>query len=387
MTSMKSLAPGSFGQLHRNLLQSTIEPLAKQVGARALSDKLTDAVRSAQRNNDAAVDLVADNLAEVRESRKGAIPLKEAWDIDQRLAEDAAVQAAKATGGVLTPESARFLPYALRADYEKITGEKIVDRPGVAVAGVDVKGSGAHVDVSIDFKRALAGVTAKDVVLAVTDHLVVSASRLDGGVADPALPPYWIVISPRENKLGHDTQLKNGNGWRSFTDPTQGHLIATGGDTIELMKGSNATKAFQTVTFQLDAVNDYGTPVKPASTATKAVREAWDHHFDAANGAFDFDKGTKAGTLEQKTLAEVRDLQGIKVLLSAIRDNAGSSVTKLVKDGLLEFVVDNASNSLAVVRRVDGESEHWLSVVDLTKHKWVGTWAVSDDGTKEWNER
>lgn len=386
MTTMKSLPPGSFGQLHRALVQSTVDPVAKGIGAKALSDKLDDAVR-AQKGANKDLALVADNLVDVKETRKGSIPLKEAYDIDARIAEDAAAQAAKSTGGVLTPESARFLPYALRADYERITGEKILDKPGVAVAGVDVKGSGAHVDVTIDFKKALAGVTAKNPVLAITEDLVISASRLDGGVQDPNLPPYWIVISPRENKLGHDTQLKN-NGWRSFTDPTQGHLISAGSpDVIELMKGHNATKPFSTITFHLDAVNDYGTPVKPPSTATKAVREAWDTHFDANNGGFDFDAAAKAGTLEKKTLSEVRDTQGIKVLLSAIRDNTNQSVTKLVKDGLLEFAVDKATNSLAVLRRVDGESEQWLSVVDLTKHKWVGTWSVADDGTKDWNER
>ena len=381
----ENLTPDQFAASHGSLLQDTLGPLAKSLGARALSGKLSDAIREEARTNP-QLAMLTDNLSQVSQSRKGSIPLKEVYQIDQQLVKEAAEQAAKSSGGVLNAESARFLPEELRADFEHLTGQKISDQPGIAVDGVTVKGEGKNVEVRIEFEKALAGVTARDVVLALTDTMTVHASRLDG-VEDPNLPPYWVVISPREGKVPGGTTINSGSGWSSFTNPDQGHLIRAGNTEVNLYPDYNEKTPFQTAAFKLDKVNDYGSVAKEPSAKTEGVRGSWEALCEASGGEFNFEEGLQAGKLEGKTLDEVRDLPGTKVLFKAIRENSGQSISKLAKEGLLEFAVDKESNSLGVLRRVDGESEHWLSVVDLSKGRWVGTWSVGDDGTREWNER
>lgn len=381
----EGLTPDQFAESHSALLQDTLGPLAKSIGARALSGKLTDAIREESRNNP-QLAMLADNLGEVSQSRKGSIPLKEVYQVDQQLVKEAAEQAAKSSGGVLNSESARFLPEELRADFEYLTGQTISDKPGTAVDGIVVKGKGKKVEVNIEFEKALAGATAKEVVLALTDTMTVHASRLDG-VQDPNIPPYWVVISPREGKVPSGTQINSGHGWSSFTNPDSGHLISAGHTDVNLYPDYNEKTPFQTASFTLDKVNDYGTVQKEPSAKTEGVRGSWESLCEASGGEFNFEDGIAAGKLEGKTLAEVRDIPGTKVLFSAIRENSGQSISKLAKEGLLDFAVDKESNSLGVLRRVDGESEHWLSVVDLNKGRWVGTWSVGDDGTREWNER
>lgn len=381
----EGVTPDQFAESHSALLQETLGPLAKSIGARALSGKLTDAIREEARNN-LQLAMLTDNLSDVSESRKGSIPLKEVYQIDQQLVKEAAGQAAKSSGGVLNAESARFLPEQLRADFEHLTGEKISDKPGVAVDGVTVRGEGKKVEVNIEFEKALEGATAKDVVLALTDTMTVHASRLDG-VEDPNIPPYWVVISPREGKVPGGTQINSGSGWSSFTNPDNGHLIRAGHTDVNLYPDYNEKTPFQTAAFNLDKVNDYGTVAKEPSAKTEGVRGSWEALCEASGGEFNFEDGIKAGKLEGKSLDEVRDIPGTKVLFKAIRENSGQSISKLAKEGLLEFALDKESNSLGVLRRVDGESEHWLSVVDVNKGRWVGTWSVGDDGTREWNER
>lgn len=381
----EGLTPDQFAESHSALLQDTLGPLAKSIGARALSGKLTDAIREEARNNP-QLAMLTDNLSDVTESRKGSIPLKEVYQIDQQLVKEAASQAARSSGGLLNADSARFLPEQLRADFEHLAGEKISDQPGVAVAGVTVRGEGKKVEVNIEFEKALEGATAKDVVLALTDTMTVHASRLDG-VEDPNIPPYWVVISPREGKVPSGTQINSGSGWSSFTNPDNGHLIRAGHTDVNLYPDYNEKTPFQTAAFNLDKVNDYGSVAKEPSAKTEGVRGSWEALCEASGGEFNFEDGMKAGKLEGKSLDEVRDISGTKVLFKAIRENSGQSISKLAKEGLLEFAVDKESNSLGVLRRVDGESEHWLSVVDLNKGRWVGTWSVSDDGSREWNER
>lgn len=381
----EGLSADQFAESHSALLQDTLGPLAKNIGARALSGKLTDAIREESRNNP-QLAMLRDNLSEIAESQKGSIPLKEVYQLDQQMVKAAAEQATKTTGGILDAESARFLPQELRADFEHLTGQTISDKPGVAVDGVTVKGEGKQVEINIEFEKALAGATAKDVVLALTDTMTVHASRLDG-VEDPNIPPYWVVISPREGKVPSGTQINSGHGWSSFTNPDNGHLIAPGHTDVRLHEDYNHEAPFQIAGFNLDKVNAYGSVAKEPSAKTEAVRGAWDALCEAGGGEFRFEDGIAAGKLEEKTLAEVREIPGTKVLFSAIRENSGGSISRMVKDGLLEFAVDKESNSLGVLRRVDGESEQWLSVVDLSKGRWVGTWSVSDDGTREWNER
>lgn len=366
-------------------MQDTLGPLAKSIGARALSGKLSDAIREEARNNP-QLAMLTDNLSDVSQSRKGSIPLKEVYQVDQQLVKEAAEQAAKSSGGVLNADSARFLPEELRADFEHLTGQTISDQPGIAVDGITVKGEGKKVEINIEFEKALAGATAKEVVLALTDTITVHASRLDG-VEDPNIPPYWVVISPRQGKVPGGTQINSGNGWSSFSNPDSGHLIRAGHTDVNLYPDYNDKSPFQVASFNLDKVNDYGTVQKEPSAKTEGVRGSWEALCEDSGGEFNFDDGIKAGKLESKSLAEVREIPGTKVLFSAIRENGGGSISRMVKDGLLEFAVDKDSNSLGVLRRVDGESEHWLSVVDLNKGRWVGTWSVGDDGTREWNER
>lgn len=382
----EALTPDQFADSHSTLLQDTLGPLAKNLGARALSNKLKDAIREESRNSP-QLALLRDNLSELSDNHKGSIPLKELYQLDQQMVKAAATQAARSSGGLLTSESARFLPRDLRADYEYLTGETVSDKAGVAVDGVTVQGKGKQVEVNIEFEKALAGATAHEVVLALTDTMTVHASRLDG-VEDPNIPPYWVVISPRQDKVPDRTQINSGHGWSSFTNPENGHLISPGHTDVRLHEGSDREVPFQIAGFNLDKVNAYGSVAKEPSAKTETVRGAWDALCEAGGGEFRFEDGIQSGKLVEKSLDEVREMPGTKVLFSAIRENSGGgSISRMVKNGLLEFAVDKETNSLGVLRRVDGESEHWLSVVDLNKGRWVGTWSVSDDGTREWNER
>jgi hypothetical protein len=370
-----------FASAHTKLLMSTLGPVAKEAGCKALSNKLSDVIREERRNNP-DLAMLSDNLAQVQEEQKGSIKLQDVYALNTRLVQEECEQAAKAAGGALNADSARFLPHHLQADFARLTGEPPTDAPGTAVAGVTLKTEGNNTQVNIDFETALAGVTSKDPVLALTDSVVLRASRYEG-VADPNIPPYAIVISPREGKLAGDTWLVN-EGSRSFSNPDSGHLIRAGSTEIQLVQG-NDKKPFQTLTFALDKVNDYGAISKPPSPQTEGTRTSWERRFQ--DGQFDFAADVESGKLEPKTLAEVRSLRGVKVLLSAIRENSGQSITKLDKQGLLEFAVDKETNSLGVLRRLDGASEHFLSIVDLNQGRWVGTFAAGDDGTMEWQER
>lgn len=377
-----SLSPADFGKAHRKLFEDIVGPFAKSVGAKSLSDKL----HLAAYGKDGDVGLVFDNIKEIEEVAQRSLPLAEAYATDQALATSAAAQAAKATGGVLTPESARFLPQEYRADYERITGCKIDAKAGTAVAGVSIKKSGADVlDVNIDFAKALSGATAKNVVLALTDHVMIVASRVDPP-ARSDIPPYWLVLSPREGKVPSDTWILRGNGMSGFTSPDTGSLIRAGTESIKLTD-YNRKKNYLTLNVTLDAVNDIGDRVKAPSAGTKPLREAWDKRFSKRDGVFDLEKGIKDGSLSELKVADLRTMPGAKVLLSALRDNSGWSITKLEKEGLLTVVRDPATNSVAVLRSMYQEGGQYLSIIDESKKRWVGTWGVGDDGTKGWSER
>jgi len=382
---LKSISPQKFGELHRKMMEESVGTLAKEVGSKAVSDKLLDAARGAKATKPDIAALY-DNLSSLPEiAGRRSVPLKDVYVLDEKLAAEAAEVAAATTGGKLTPLSARFLAHEFRAEYEMITGEKIDDKAGVARPGVKISGSAKDVKIDIDFNEALAGQTAKSVVLGQTDRVVIRADRLDPPVADPSLPPYWIVISPREGK-NDGVWLKDDSGMRGFDDPTNGHLIRAGSDQVSLVD-YNAKKTYAKLTFNLDAVNDLGSAGHPTTDATKKFRAAWEKHFDEATGQFDFDQGLASGKLQEITLAEARKVKGSKTLFSAIREAEGGSITKLHKEGLLRFIRDPATQSLAVARYTEGEADHRVSLVDEKKGRWLGTFRVQDDGTKEWNER
>src|SRR5688572_154554 len=363
--------------------------LRSDCNARAPADKLIDAARDKE-GNGGDFDIVYDNMRDVHEfSGRRSLPLKDAYALDEQLVLEAAKHAAKATGGKLTAMSARLLPHDLRADYTRITGEKIDDATGPARPGVTIKKNGKNTDITIDFKKALAGATARTVVLGITEHVVIKADRLDRAVENKDIPPYWIVISPREGKLD-GAHLDDPEGSRSFDDPTHGQLIRAGTEKLELRKDYNARTPFATMTFTLDQVNDYGTEVKEPSEKTKPFRDSWSKHFDKANGYFDFKKAIDDGKLTRLTLAEAREIPGMKTLLSAIRENADSSITKLVKSGHLEFAHDPKTKSVVAYRTLHEESGGYLSVIDTQKKRWVGTFEVTentDDYGLEWHER
>ncbi len=379
-----SHTPSEFGQMHSAKLKSVLDPLAKATGSKSYSAKLEDAVR-AQELTDADTAMLLDNLNDAQAFRKGSIPLKELYEIDQTLTEQAAAQAAKTTHGVLTAESARFLPQIFLADFQSLTGQQILDQAGAAVDGVSIQQEANSVSVAIEFEKALAGVTSREIVLGLTDSVTISASRLNTA-QDPSLPPYWITISPREGKSANGA-IKVDKAISSFSDPSSGQLILAGHTTVKLLENFNSDKVVQTLSFDLDKVNSYGVSQKPASASTQGTRQAWEARFSTESGGFEFDSAIASGALQRRQLSEVREQPGIKVLFSAIREDSGQSISRLYKDGLLEFAFDQESNSLAVLRRMDGESEQDLCVVDATKGRWVGTWSVGDDGTKEWKER
>jgi hypothetical protein len=386
MSVSVKFTPAEFGKLHRELFESVVGPRAAALGAKTLSNKVHRDMAYAKKDGD--LGLIYDNVQQVAGAKKGAIPLKEAYALDEQLAIEAAEQAAKTTGGVLTSASAKFLPVTFRKDFERVTGAKIDGQAGVAVKGVDIKkAANGDVQVKVEFKKALAGVKAKEVVLAVAEHFLLTATRLNPPLADPKAPPYYLAISPRDGAMWPDTFLLRGRGLSGFTDPSEASLIHAGTETVKLVDQNN-TKTYEAVTFEVDAVNGRGDQnSKPPSAATKIVRETWGKCFNQDEIRFDFDKALKDGTFVEKKLSEVRNTPGMNPLFSSIREATGFSITKLVKDNLLQFYVDTKTKSMAVLRSYDGESGGHLSIIDPDKKRWVGSFDFGDDGTIEWNER
>lgn len=373
--------PSEFGQAHSQLLQALLAPVAEKVGAKSLTDKLAIGVLD-QRQVQPEVGLIYDNLGELASAKKGAIPLKDLYTIDAQMVEQIVAQATKTTGGLLTPESARFLPQNLQAEYRELSGQKPDSKPGIAVEGITIEEGPSSLNVDIEFEKALQGASTKDIVLAVTEKLVIHADRIDGGVEDASIPPYRMIISPRAGGMDPGAQLSH-QGVRQFTDPSLGNLIFAGEHSLSLIDGES--KPIQTMEFSLDKVNTYGAAGVEPSEKTRAAREAWDAFF--VEGGFDFSEGLKNGSLQSRTYEEAKAQKGTKILFSAIRDLGVGSLTRLVKNGLLEFAYHKESDTLAVCRRNEEALEHTLSVVDCAKGKWVGSWLASDDGSKEWRER
>ena len=117
------------------------------------------------------------------------------------------------------------------------------------------------------------------------------------------------------------------------------------------------------------------------------VREAWIKRFNESDNYFDFKKDLASKKLEALTRKEFEALPGAKTLMSAIREDMNTSISNLVKADRLELVRDPKTNSAAALVSADGESESWLYVLDMKARKWVGTWDIGDDGTKDWEER
>jgi hypothetical protein len=382
--SIKKITPQDFGKKHAAMMERVLAPAAQKLGAKSLTDDVHLEIAYAKKEGE--VGLVYDNLSDVEKEKPGRakFKLQEAYDVDARIVADAAAQAAKTTGGVLTPESARFLPHNLRDDFEHLTGAKIEDKNGVAVPGVSIaKKPGGVVDVTVDFKQALAGVTAKHVVLAIDDLFVLTASRLDTP-ARADIPPYWLVIGPREGKMKEGTWLKDEHGMRGFESGDPHHLVRAGGDVSELVQEKRGKReTYATLNFHIDVVNDLGDgPPKEASAATKAVREGWTAHGGAS---IDFAAAAKKGSIGEVLYADVKGLPGIKVMLSAIRDDLGGNITNLLKKGELKFYRDAATSSLAVVHPAqDGKA--YAAIYDEGRKKWVGT-LHQDATTPSWTER
>ena len=382
MASLNKLTPAAFAKSHRTLVEEVVAPAARQLGAKALSTPLSEDLF--RRRDEPAVKVVIDNLKPLSDAARRAIPLKEVYELTESNALSAASAAAKSTGGVLTPESARFLPQAFQLDYQTITGLKVSDRPGAAVDGVHIESNGNQVKVDIEFQKALAGQTAAQVVLGLTDQVMIIAERREPP-ADPALPPYWVFISPREGKLPAGTTIRTDTGTSGFGDVTAGHLINAGTSAHQLLGPGD--RPLQTLTFSLDQVNGIGVAQKPASEKTRVVREAWDSHFSADVGGFDFAAALKKGSLVPVTRDALEAMAGAKTMLSAIRERGGASITRLIADERVQLVRDPATRSTAVLLTTEGESDSRLFVLDEKSQRWVGSIAVGDDGTHAWQER
>ncbi len=372
------ISPQSFAVGHRKLVEEVVEPAAKRLKVKTLNTKLESDLFG--RRDAPDVKVVLDNIKEIGDHASRALPLQELYDTSESRALDAAKAAAKSSGGVLDAKSARFLPFEYQADFEKVTGLTIDDKPGAAVKGVKIslKGNDAHVD--IDFKQALAGQTASKVVLGLTQRAAIIAEKVDPP-ANKDLPPYWIYISPRPGKNDDHVALNRDNGISGFSDPDTGSLIFAGESTIQIVDWNDNDKVRGKLTFKLDEVNDIGSNDKAPSEKTKAVRTAWSKRFNKTDNVFDLSK------LPKLSRAEFEALPGAKTLLSAVRANHGTSISRLLKDERLELRRDPATKSAAAYVYADGELESWLYVLDEKAKKWVGTWDVNDDGTKGWEER
>jgi hypothetical protein len=329
------------------------------------------------------VKVVLDNIKEIGEWNDRAIPLQEVYETSESMALDAAKAAAKSNGGVLDASSARFLPFEFQAEFELLTGVKIDDAPGAAVPGVKIDLKGNDAKVTIDFEKALAGQTAKKVVLGLTQNAAIIAEKVTPA-ADPNLPPYWIYISARPGKAD-DTYLKRDSGISGFSSDS-GSLIRAGKTRIELVD-SSATEVKGTLQFTLDKVNDLGSEIKEPSAKTKVVREAWIKTFNEDYVTFDFEKGLASGKLQKLSRADFEKITGAKTLLSSIRAETGVSITKRVEQGRLQFVRDPKSGSAAALLLPDGPGTSLLYVLDEKAKRWVGTWRAADDGVTDWLER
>lgn len=378
MADTSKITPKAFALGTRKMVEDVVAPVAKQRKAKTLNQKVEDDLFKKREEPD--VKVVLDNLKEIGEWDSRAIPLKEVYDTSESMALDAARAAARSSkAGVLDKKSARFLPFEFQAEFEKLTGVKIDDKPGAAVKGVKITMKGNDAKIDINFAQALEGTTAKKVILGLTQQAAIIAERVSPP-ADPNIPAYWIYISARPGKAADDTWLKRDNAMSGFSSDS-GSLISAGKTKIELVDQSGDVVRGK-LEFSLDAVNDIGSEVKAPSAKTKVVREAWIKRFDAESNAFDFKKGVTAMTRQQ-----FEALPGAKTLLSAIREDMNTSVSRLVQDERLEFVRDPKTSSAAALVSADGEAESWLYVLDEKARKWVGTWDIGDDGTKDWEER
>lgn len=383
MADTSKITPKAFAQGTRKMVEDVVAPVAKQLKAKTLNQKVEDDLFKKREEPD--VKVVLDNLEEIGEWDSRAIPLKEVYDTSESMAFDAAKAAARSSKtGVLDKKSARFLPFEFQAEFEKLTGVKIDDKPGAAVKGVKITMKGNDAKIDINFAQALAGTTAKKVILGLTQQAAIIAERVSPP-ADPNIPAYWIYISARPGKPADDTWLKRDSGMSGFRSDS-GSLISAGKTKIELVDQSGDVVRGK-LEFTLDEVNDIGSEVKAPSAKTKVVREAWIKRFDDESNYFDFAKPIASGKLTTLTRAQFEALPGAKTLLSGIRDAMNTSVSRLVKDDRLEFVRDPKTNSAAALVSADGEAESWLYVLDEKARKWVGTWDIGDDGTKDWEER
>jgi hypothetical protein len=374
-----SLPPTAFAQNTRKLVEDVVAPAAKKANAKALSEAVQQDLYAHRDQPD--VKLVLDNIKPIADNSRRAVPLNDLYDITEQKALAAATAAAKTSGGELTPESARFLPPELRAEFEQIAGVKIDDHIG-GMPGVTIKQNGSDTSVDIEFAKALQGQTADKLVIGQADQFLIVAKKLDP-VKDPSIPPYEIYITPREGKVANGTRIQD-DGNSAFSGPDIGHLIFAGKTEPKLLDGND--KVLATMTFNLDKVNGYGTATKAPSAKTQGVREGWEKLI-SADGDVDFSKAVKAGTLKKLDHGTLTELPGAKTMLSAIRADWNEGITHMMTNGRLEAVRDPATQTVAVWAHPDDASGGDLYVLDEKAKKWVGTWDVGDDGVKKWNER
>lgn len=216
-------------------------------------------------------------------------------------------------------------------------------------------------------------------MLGLTQRAAIIAERVEPA-ENPNLPPYWVYISPRPGKNDSSTVLVRDSGISGFSNSDSGSLIRAGDTKIDIARQNDRTKVLSRLTFEVDAMNDLGSRVKPPSEKTKAVRTAWTKRFDANDNVISLKN------LPKLSRAEFEALPGAKTLLSGVRENHGS-ISKLLKEERLELARDPASKSAVAYVYADGEAESWLYVLDEKARRWVGTLSIGDDGTKGWDER
>jgi hypothetical protein len=374
------LSPTAFAQTTRKLVEDVVAPAAKKANAKALSEAVQQDLYAHRDQPD--VKLVLDNIKPIADNSRRAVPLKDLYDITEQKALSSATAAATTSGGELTPESARFLPPELRAEFEQIAGVKIDDHIG-GMPGVTIKQDGNKTSVDIEFAKALQGQTADKLVIGQADQFLIVAKKLDP-VQDPNIPPYEIYITPRDGKVANGTRIQSDTGNSAFSGPDIGHLIFAGKGEQKLLDGSDKTLA--TLSFNLDKVNGYGTATKAPSAKTQGARESWEKLIDE-NGQVDFSEAVKAGTLKTLDHDALTALPGAKTMLSAIRSQWNEGITHMMKGGRLEAVRDPAAKTVGLWAHPEEESGGNLYVLDEKSGKWIGTWDVGDDGTKQWLER
>ena len=360
---MTSLSPAEYAAKHRAFVETVMAPVAEKAGAKKLSEDFIWGLDAETRANP-DVKLAASFLSDLVFA-KGLtrLPLGAAYALLESTALAAAEYAAATAMGKITDASARFLPADLRAAYPREIGGTIDMAPGVAARGVTITGDATAETVTIDFEKALAGVTAQNVILAIGENVIVSADSCRGNGRDErdwTLPPYRIVIqaSPKS-----PYSYVSNKGTSSFTS---GSVVSPGTTTYKLGTESNNC-GLATLTVTLDKTNNYG-PYKRGTAATEALRNSWHSYF--TNGAHDFASAIANGTLLAKTDAEAKKFKGMQTARDWIRNTVQNTTTQtinvvnLVKSGEVSYAFDPMSESMVVRYKANPDHPRYAGKAD-----------------------